>query len=105
MTHWRVRNDLARAEPFFRRLRDVSPEHPAVRAFFEANEANEAPSTSPSPEPEAAAPETADATSRAPETMPSPAPEPASEDHEDVLLSAHADEEIHRQREEVQRWN
>nr|MBK7067789.1 hypothetical protein [Deltaproteobacteria bacterium] len=36
MTHWRVRNDLARAEPFFRRLRDVSPEHPAVRAFFEA---------------------------------------------------------------------
>jgi Tfp pilus assembly protein PilF len=49
MTHWRVRNDPARAEPFFRRLRDVSPEHPAVRAFFEANEANEAPSDEPFP--------------------------------------------------------
>ncbi|TAK30476.1 MAG: tetratricopeptide repeat protein [Myxococcaceae bacterium] len=97
MTHWRVRNDPARAEPFFRRLRDVSPEHPAVRAFFEANEA---PSASPSPEPEATAPETADATSEAPETMPSP--EPASEEHEDVHLSAHADEEIDAPDEGVQ---
>ena len=69
MTHWRVRNDAAQAEPFFKRLQAVAPEHPSVRAFFQAG----TPAAAPSAE--------------------APAAEASSDDH-DVELSSDADEEI-----------
>ncbi len=34
MTHWRMRNDPAAAEPFFARLQSIDPAHPAAANFF-----------------------------------------------------------------------
>jgi tetratricopeptide (TPR) repeat protein len=93
MTHWRVRNDAARAEPFFRRLRDVAGDHPAVRSFFEAHPTSE---TEPAAAagPVAAAEPLDEPVAPATEPPPAPAAETPSGEHEMVQLSASADEEI-----------
>ncbi len=95
MTHWRVRNDAARAEPFFRRLRDVDADHPSVHAFYAAH-----PSAAPVDEAPAAvvdAVPTAEASTPERDTNPEPAPVsvPApSGEQEQVVISATADEAI-----------
>lgn len=43
MTHWRTRNDPGRAAPFFVRLREHAPEHPAAVAFFAETHTGEEP--------------------------------------------------------------